>query len=161
VSTMFHRRRRVESRWRHEHEQRAWWAFLDLWRGLGSGMERQLAGSGGSGADYQVLAPLAETPEQPVRPRDLTAATGWDRSRLAHQLRRMEQRGLIIRTGFASDRRGTLVQLTDTGRDALRRAAPGHVQWVKTHFIDLLTRDELDVLTAISERVVKRLNESP
>jgi DNA-binding MarR family transcriptional regulator len=151
----------MESRWMHEDEQRAWWAFLDLWRGLGAGMERQLAGSGVSGAEYQVLAPLGGPPEHPMRPRDLCAATGWDRSRLAHQLRRMEQRGLVTRTEVASDRRGTLVRLTDSGRDALRHAAPGHVQWVKANFIDLLTPDELDTLTAIAVRVTDRLDQSP
>jgi DNA-binding MarR family transcriptional regulator len=121
-------------------------------------MERQLAGSGVSGADYRVLAPLAEQPDQPMPPRDLVAATGWDRSRLAHQLRRMEQRGLITREECAGDARGTLVRLTATGQDALRRAAPGHVEWVRAHFIDLLTSDELDTLTAVAERVTARLD---
>lgn len=148
-------------RWLDDREQHAWWAFLDLWRGLGAGMERQLAGSGVSGADYQVLAPLADSPERPLRPRDITAATGWDRSRLAHQLRRMEQRGLITREEYAGDGRGTLVRLTEAGRNALRRAAPGHVDWVRTHFIDLLTPAELDTLTAISERVISKLDQAP
>lgn len=151
----------MEPRWLDEHEQRAWGAFLDLWRGLGAGMERQLAGSGVSGADYQLLAPLSEEPERPMRPRDLVATTGWDRSRLAHQLRRMEQRGLIAREECASDGRGTIIRLTDAGRDAVRRAAPGHVDWVRTHFIDLLTRDELEALIAISERVISRLDHPP
>ena len=148
----------MEPRWLDEREQRAWWAFLDLWRGLGAGMERQLTGSGVSGADYQVLAPLAEQSDRPMRPRDLVAATGWDRSRLAHQLRRMEQRGLVTREDCAGDGRGTLVRLTPTGHDALRRAAPGHVEWVRTHFIDLLTSDELDTLTAVAERVTAELD---
>jgi DNA-binding MarR family transcriptional regulator len=148
----------MEPRWLDEREQRAWWAFLDLWRGLGAGMERQLTGSGVSGADYQVLAPLAEQPDRPMRPRDLVAATGWDRSRLAHQLRRMEQRGLVTREECAGDGRGTLVRLTPAGQDALRRAAPGHVEWVRTHFIDLLTSDELDTLTAVAERVTAELD---
>ena len=147
-------------RWLDDREQRAWWAFLDLWRGLGAGMEHQLAGSGVSGAVYQVLAPLADAPDRPLRPRDLTAATGWDRSRLAHQLRRMEQRGLVTREECPGDARGTMVRLTEAGHNALRRAAPGHVQWVRTHFIDLLTPDELDTLTAISERVIAKLVQS-
>lgn len=148
----------MEPRWLSAPEQRAWVAFLDLWRKLGAGMERQLAGSGVSGADYQLLVPLAEPPEGPWRPRELASATGWDRSRLAHQLRRMEQRGLITREDCADDGRGTLIRLTDTGRDALRRAAPGHVEWVRTHFIDLLSPDELDTLTAIAERVASKLD---
>jgi DNA-binding MarR family transcriptional regulator len=149
----------MNPRWLDERELRAWGSFLDLWRGLASGMERQLAHSGVSGAEYQVLAPLGEASGQPLRPRELTAATGWDRSRLAHQLRRMEHRGLVTREEHPADGRGTLVRLTDAGRDALRRAAPGHVDWVRTHFIELLTRDELETLTAISERVVATLEQ--
>jgi DNA-binding MarR family transcriptional regulator len=146
------------TRWLDEREQRAWGAFLDLWRALGAGMERQLAGSGVSGADYQVLAPLAESRERPLRPRDLVRATGWDRSRIAHQLRRMEQRGLIAREDHPGDGRGTLVSLTEAGLDALRLAAPGHVEWVRAHFLGLLTPDELATITAVAERVVSRLD---
>ena len=147
------------TRWLDDREQRAWGAFLGLWRALAVGMERQLAGSGVSGADYQVLAPLAEARDEPFRPRDLVVATGWDRSRLAHQLRRMEQRGLIEREDYPGDARGTLVRLTDRGRDALRRAAPGHVEWVRAHFLGLLTPEELETITAVAERVVARLDQ--
>jgi DNA-binding MarR family transcriptional regulator len=149
----------MASRWLDDREQRAWGAFLDLWRGLGAGMERQLSGSGVSGAEYQVLAPLGEASGKPLRPRELIAATGWDRSRLAHQLGRMERRGLLTREDHPDDGRGTLVRLTDAGRTALRRAAPGHVDWVRTHFIGLLSSDELDTLTAIAERVVATLEQ--
>jgi DNA-binding MarR family transcriptional regulator len=148
----------MASRWLDDRQQRAWGAFLDLWRGLGAGMERQLAGSGVSGADFQVLAPLGEASGQPLRPRDLITATGWDRSRLAHQLRRMESRGLITREEHPDDGRGTLVRLTDAGWKALRGAAPGHVAWVRTHFIGLLDDDELEMLTAISARVLAQLD---
>lgn len=151
----------MEPRWLDAHEQRAWVAFLELWRGPASGMERQLAGCGVSGADYRLLAPLSEVPGRCMRPRDLAAATGWDRSRLAHQLRRMEQRGLIAREDCASDGRGTNIRLTDIGRDALRCAAPGHVEWVRTHFIDLLNWDELETLTALLERVSSKLDQAP
>lgn len=150
----------LELGWLDERDRQAWWAFLDLWRALGLGMERQLAGVGVSGADYQMLAPLAEAGGG-LRPRDLAAASGWDRSRVAHQLRRMEQRGLVERENLAGDRRGVTVRLTESGRQVLRRAAPGHVEWVRTHFIDVATRDELDTLTALARRVVERLNETP
>jgi DNA-binding MarR family transcriptional regulator len=147
----------MEPRWLDEREQRAWRAFLDLVRVLTAGMERQHAENGVSGADYALLVPLSEAPGRRLRPRDLAASTGWDRSRLAHQLRRMEDRRLVAREECATDGRGTVVWLTDTGLDVLRRAAPGHVEWVRTHFIDQLTDEELDTLCALSERVVSRL----
>ncbi len=150
----------MELGWLDEADQRAWWAFLDLWRALGTGMERQLAGAGVSAADYQLLAPLAEA-EAGMRPRDLCAATGWDRSRVAHQVRRMEERGLVKRDAVAGDGRGVTVRITDKGRDLLQLAAPGHVEWVKANFVNVATRHELDTLTQLSQRVVERLNKTP
>jgi DNA-binding MarR family transcriptional regulator len=146
--------------WLNEADQRAWWAFLDLWRALGTGMERQLASVGVSAADYQLLAPLADA-DAGMRPRDLCAATGWDRSRVAHQIRRMEERGLVERAAVAEDARGVIVRLTENGRNTLQRAAPGHVEWVKANFINVATREELNTLTELSQRVVERLNAMP
>jgi DNA-binding MarR family transcriptional regulator len=149
----------MELGWQREADQRAWWAFLDLWRALGSGMERQLASVGVSAADYQLLAPLAESASG-MRPRDLCAASGWDRSRVAHQLRRMEERGLVERDRVSEDARGVIVRLTERGRDMLEHAAPGHVEWVKVNFINVATRDELNALTDLSLRVVEKVNET-
>jgi DNA-binding MarR family transcriptional regulator len=69
----------------------------------------------------------------------------------------MEQRGLVAREECAEDRRGTVIWLTDAGLEALRRAAPGHVEWVRTHFIDLLSPEELDTLTSLSKRIISNL----
>lgn len=147
----------TEPRWLDDREQQVWLAFIDMSRQLAAGMEQQLAGSGISGADYQLLAPLSAATGGALRPRDLARSTGWDRSRLAHQLRRMEQRGLITREDCADDARGTLVLLTKDGKAALRRAAPGHVAWVREHFIDALTPAQQDALAAIAAQVVARL----
>jgi DNA-binding MarR family transcriptional regulator len=139
-----------------EKELAVWGAFLDLWRGLASGMERQLADAGSSGAEYQVLVTLAES-GRPARPRDIGSRLGWDRSRVSHQLRRMEQRGLVIRTDVEVDARGTLVTLTAEGRQALRAAAPGHVAWVRQNFLRHLDEEEADVLTRVATRIVDSL----
>ena len=152
---------RVGTLWLDDREQRAWWAFLDLVRQLGAGMEQQLSGSDISGADYQVLAPLSAAPGARMRPRDLAAAMGWDSSRLSHHVRRMERRGLVAREQHPGDRRGAVICLTDVGQHAIKLAAPGHVAWVRTHFIGLLSADELATLTAISKRVISELNRQP
>ncbi|HSO63913.1 MAG TPA: MarR family winged helix-turn-helix transcriptional regulator, partial [Ornithinibacter sp.] len=127
------------------------------WRELATGMERQLALAGSSGADYQVLVTLAEASGHAARPRDIGAGLGWDRSRVSHQLRRMEQRGLLSRSGVAADARGTLVHLTPDGLRALRAAAPGHVAWVRENFLSQVTEEEARVLTSVGLRVVAHL----
>ena len=137
-----------------------WWAFLDLYRQLGAGLEQQLAGYGLSGADFQVLAPCPTRPT-PRCGRGTSPAMGWDSRRLSHQVRRMEQRGLVAREQHPQDGRGAVICLTEAGRHAIEQAAPGHVEWVPTHFIDLLSGDEIDTLTAIAERVIAQLNDQP
>ncbi|HEX7202516.1 MAG TPA: MarR family transcriptional regulator, partial [Arthrobacter sp.] len=97
-------------------EEEVWFAYILFSRQLAAGMERQLAGSGVSGADYQMLAPLAEAGAAGMRARDLGHSAGWDRSRLAHQLRRMEERGLVSREPAHDDARGILVHITQAGR---------------------------------------------
>ena len=146
----------MSSRQLDEQELAVWAAFLDLWRALASGMERQLADAGSSGADYQVLVTLAEA-GHPLRPRDIGSQLAWDRSRVSHQLRRMEQRGLVTRTDVEDDSRGTLVRLTARGRQALRAAAPGHIAWVRQNFLRHLADDEAEVLTRVAKRIASSL----
>ena len=142
-----------------EDELRLWGTVLALWRVLGTGMERQLARAGSSGADYQVLVTLAEAPGRAARPRDIGIELGWDRSRVSHQLRRMEQRGLVSRTQVDDDARGTMVALTSGGLRSLRSAAPGHVAWVRENFLSQVTEEEARVLTEVGRRVVGRLQQ--
>jgi DNA-binding MarR family transcriptional regulator len=69
----------------------------------------------------------------------------------------MEQRGLVTREDCASDGRGAFVVLTDAGFRTIEAAAPGHVASVRRHFIDALTREQLEALAEISQTVVRRL----
>jgi DNA-binding MarR family transcriptional regulator/uncharacterized protein YndB with AHSA1/START domain len=113
--------------------------------------------SGLSEADYDVLSTLSEQPGDQWRARDLAARLLWSTSRLAHQVGRMEQRGLVERQPAPGDARGALVGLTEPGRAALRAAAPPHVASVRRHMIDLLTDDEVAALDAIADKVIRRL----
>lgn len=69
----------------------------------------------------------------------------------------MRQRGLVTREDCPEDRRGAVVALTDAGLHALRTAAPGHVESVRRHFLDLLTRDQVELLGEITDTVVRHL----
>ncbi|GAA1790413.1 MarR family transcriptional regulator [Planosporangium flavigriseum] len=140
-------------RWLDERAARMWRAFHEMRRHLDKAIERQLADAGLSTADYNLLVPLSEAPGDGLRARDLASHVDWDRSRLSHQLRRMEQRGLITRRDCPTDARGTMIMLTPAGRRAVEAAAPGHVETVRRHFVDLLSPEEIDTLTAISTRV--------
>src|SRR5207237_831082 len=87
----------AKPRWLDERQQRVWQGYLHLNQDLIAVLEQQLARESGlSGADYRVLHPLSEAPGGLLRARDLGSEIGWDRSRLSHQLSRMEKRGLGI-----------------------------------------------------------------
>jgi len=112
------------------------------------------ADAGLSGADYEILSNLSEQPDQTCRLKDLAARLLWSRSRLSHQLTRMEARGLVSRVEATEDKRGSFAVLTPLGHQTIDRAAPGHVTSVRNNLIDLLSEEELVVLTDIAKRVV-------
>lgn len=142
-------------RWLDEREQRAWRGLMDLQAQLGAHLRRSLLrDSGLSDADYEVLVHLSEAPDERLRIFQLVRGLQWEKSRLSHQLRRMEQRELLERTECPTDGRGAFVALTATGREAIEAAAPLHVDEVRKHFIDRLTPEQLGSLLEISRAVL-------
>jgi DNA-binding MarR family transcriptional regulator len=113
--------------------------------------------SGLSEADYDVLSTLSESPDGSWRARAFAARLLWSTSRLAHQIGRMEHRGLVQRRGTDDDARGAVVALTDHGRATLAAAAPPHVESVRRNLIDLLTPAEVRALDRIAGKVVDHL----
>ena len=149
----------TETRWLTEAEQRMWRRYRDVNQLLDLAVERQLQrDSSLSQSDYAVLVSLSESQGRGLRARELGAALGWDRSRVSHQVRRMEGRGLVAKGECAEDGRGTIVTLTPEGARAIEMVAPLHVEKVRELFIDILTEDEVTVLTDIYERIVARID---
>jgi DNA-binding MarR family transcriptional regulator len=147
-----------EPRWLNEHEALVWQKYRTLRRELQAVQDRQLAqDSNLSGADYALLAPLSESPQGILRARDLGQEVGWERSRLSHQIRRMEQRGLVTRESCEDDARGSMIRLTEQGRAAIVAAAPQHVETVRRYFLDPLDKDELKALDIIFDRLLTAL----
>ncbi|MDD7921879.1 MarR family winged helix-turn-helix transcriptional regulator [Actinomycetospora callitridis] len=147
-----------EARWLDEREQRAWRALMVMQDGLSEFLDRRLRTRCGlSGADYEVLAHLAEAPEGRLRPFELGRLLRWEKSRLSQHLGRMEKRELVTREPCATDQRGAVVALTDRGRVLIEAAAPQHVGDVREVLMDHLSPDELDTLATIGDTVRARL----
>ncbi|WP_432094831.1 MarR family winged helix-turn-helix transcriptional regulator [Streptomyces sp. bgisy100] len=132
--------------WLSDDEQRAWRTHLDVNKLLMHQLEKDLQPFGLTNNDYEILVNLSESPELRMRMSDLAAATLQSKSRLSHQITRMENAGLVRREHCESDRRGLYACLTDEGSDTMRRVAPHHVASVRRHFIDLLPAAELEAL---------------
>ncbi len=147
-----------EAPWLDEREARAWRGMIDVLPRLTAVLERQLVQDAGlSAAEYTLLVPLSEASDGVLRARDLGRMVGWERSRISHQIIRMEKRGLVVREECNEDARGSMVRLTEAGRTAIVAAAPAHVAAVRRYFIGALTDTELDVIGPALERVLDRL----
>jgi DNA-binding MarR family transcriptional regulator len=147
----------MEPNWLNAREDRAWRAFIHAHQQIEVHLNRRLQESGLSGADYEVLAVLSALDRDRMPAHALCIELGWEKSRLSHQVRRMQKDGLISREPNPSDARSTMVCLLPAGRAAIEKAAPRHVDDVRRNFIDLLTPAELDMLATLNERVLHHL----
>ena len=134
------------TRWLSEDEQRAWRTHLDVSRLLTYQLERDLQPFGLTMNDYEILVNLSESEEHRLRMSDLAAATLQSKSRLSHQITRMENAGLVRRESCESDKRGLFAALTEGGWETMRRVAPHHVDSVRRHFIDQMPAEALSQL---------------
>lgn len=132
--------------WLTEKEQRLWRAHLEVGRLLGHQLERELQPHGLALNDYTILVELSEAPQHRMRMTDLAAATLQSKSRLSHQITRMEAAGLVTREDCPGDRRGLYAVLTEQGWSTMRRVAPDHVRSVREHFVDRLSSEQIDAL---------------
>ena len=154
----YHERMPTEPPWLDPREDRAWRAFLHAHHQLNLRLNRHLLqDSGLTDADYEILAVLSGHPAGHMPAQELGGLVQWEKSRLSHQVRRMQERGLITREPNPADGRSAMICLLPAGRRAIGGAAPQHVRNVRRHFIDLFTPAELDTLTALNERVLRHL----
>ena len=152
----------TEPHWLDPREDRAWRAFRHAHHQLTLRLDRHLLqDSALTEADYEILAVLSGHPAGHMPAQELAALVQWEKSRLSHQVRRMQERGLIAREPNPADGRSAMICLLPAGRRAIQDAAPQHVHNVRQHFIDLFTPAELDTLAALNERVLRHLTEEP
>jgi DNA-binding MarR family transcriptional regulator len=144
-------------RWLSDEEQRAWRAYIRLAQLLMRQLDRDLHPFDLSMHDYEILVELSEAPGTRMRMTELADRTAQSRSRLSHQVSRMEAKGLVGREECAGDRRGTFAVLTASGADAISRVAPCHVASVRGHFIDQLTPAELTNLADACVPILDKL----
>ncbi|WP_030718123.1 MarR family winged helix-turn-helix transcriptional regulator [Streptomyces sp. NRRL F-2580] len=145
-------------RWLTEPEQDAWYAWRRMFPLVDAEIARDLSqDSGLSEADYDVLSVLGSTDGHRMRITALAELMQWSRSRLSHQLTRMEKRGIVRREEVATDGRGAEVVLTGTGVATITAAAPLHVESVRRHLIDILTPAQLRTLAEVGELLRERL----
>ncbi|MGH3767215.1 MAG: MarR family winged helix-turn-helix transcriptional regulator [Pseudonocardiaceae bacterium] len=149
-----------EARWLDAEEMRAWRAYVVGKALLDAQLNRDLQDEHQlTLGDYELLVRLSETPGGQLRMSTLAEQVASSKSRISHQIARMEKAGLVRRQECPGDRRGVFAVLTSHGLEVLRCAAPTHVRGVRDNLVDLLSAEERLVLTGVFERVVHHLRE--
>lgn len=110
-------------------------------------------------SDYEILVRLSEADSRAIRMSELARLTLATRSRLTHQVDRLEEQGFVSRYTCTQDKRGLWAQLTDKGYKLLVALAPIHVQSVRKNLVDVLSDEELELLGSISEKILRGLPE--
>ncbi|MEV4346705.1 MarR family transcriptional regulator [Actinoplanes sp. NPDC049596] len=146
-------------RWLDEQERGAWLDLAQILMLLPAALDRQLREDTGiPHAYYQILATLSASDGNCLRMSDLARMVGTTPSRLSHAVDSLQQRGWLERRACPTDKRGQVAHLTDTGLDALRAAAPGHVAEVRRLVFDHLTPDDLTHLRAVTAKLLPALH---
>ena len=139
-------------------ELRVWHAFRFMNDDVLARVDRDISqGTGLSGPEFGVLSRLAAIGQGEMRQQALARLIGWDKSRLSHQLKRMEKRSLIERRLIGP--KTVLVAITPSGREKLHLAGPIHAQSVRKNLIDRITPEQTATIVRISNLLGDEINE--
>jgi DNA-binding MarR family transcriptional regulator len=104
-------------------------------------------------ASFDVLATLLRSgAPYRIAPLDLAREAMISTSAVAQRLNKLENRGLVTRQANPNDGRGTLVALTDAGRDLIETALPDHIETERA-ITATLSLEEQAVLADLLQRL--------
>ena len=154
-------RRRHETVWLDDDQQRAWRQLLSMIMELPAALESDLQRTTGlTMFEYLVLANLSEADDRTLRMSELAARANSSLSRLSHVVRRLADNGLVIKGVCADDGRVSVVELTKAGMRRVAAAAPLHVAKVRELVVEPLTKTDLIGLGRAAEAITDRIAES-
>ena len=135
------------------------WSRLQLVYGhLAGEINRALYRETGlSEADAAVLIALLETPDATLHSFELRCGLAWEKSRLSHQLRRMEARGLVERAACPDDARSSVIRLTPAGAEQAQAARRVLGSAIQRSLAGALSEDQLVQLAIVTGAVVRHL----
>jgi DNA-binding MarR family transcriptional regulator len=147
--------------WLDPDELRVFRSFARATRALYIQFDRELQRDVGLPRTYfEILWLLNQAPGKALRMSDLAEATGSLPSRMTHAVTRLEKEGQVRRELCTDDRRGWYAVLTEAGERMLDVAAPSYAASVRRHFIEPLSEEERQQLTAIGEHLLAHLETS-
>jgi DNA-binding MarR family transcriptional regulator len=144
-------------KWLNSREMKAWRSYIIASRRLLEALDADLGDHDLSMADYEVLAQLSDAPGRRLRMSELADIAMVSKSRLSHRMTVMEKAGWVRREMCTEDRRGSFAVMTDAGWKAIVKAAPSHVESVRTRFLDHLSSKDQEDLGKVFERLQTEL----
>jgi DNA-binding MarR family transcriptional regulator len=138
-----------------ELQFRAWRAFLYAYSLVVPTLDRELVSARGLSLNqFEVLTWLRRAGERGLRMSDLASRVVLSPSGVTRAVDQLERKGLVERCVFEGDKRGYLATLTTEGRALLRKATNVHLQGLREHFLNHLSRTELEHLATALEAVL-------
>ncbi len=127
----------TRTRWLDASQQRDWRSFLLGSTRLFERLDRDLREQHAlSLPEYEILVRLSESSDHRLRMAELASSVSHSRSRVTHTVARLEAAGLVGRTACATDGRGVVALLTESGYARLVEAAKTHVEGVRRYLVD-------------------------
>ncbi len=127
-------------------ERRLWVGFLAAYMTVISRLEKDLEGSGVSLVEHMAMIRIGAAGEDGLRMSEVGDVVFLTRSAATRLVDRLERAGFVQRKECEADRRGTVVCLTEAGREQVRALAPAHLAGVRREFLDRLPRDGREAL---------------
>jgi len=148
----------TETRDLEPEEWELWSAWTRAQRLLTQELDRALQRDFGiSKAEFSVLMTLWSAAGRELRVGEFSESLGWEKSRVSHQLTRMEKRGFVARTDGGAYGRRTGIKLTAEGRSVVQSAITGHADNIRRLFFDTLTSQQADAIRTWSEQTIERI----
>lgn len=135
-------------------EYRSWQNFWNASSRLNFLLNRKMGAAHSlSLADFQILQQLLLSDGNSCRMGDIASSLLASRSRITHQVARMEQQGLLTRSSIPQDRRAVLAALTERGRRLGESAMRTYSECVRQHYLEHLTRPQQAAVAESFRRV--------
>jgi DNA-binding MarR family transcriptional regulator len=107
--------------------------------------------------EYDVMFTLTRAVGRSLRLRDLTRDVLLTQPSVSRLVDRLAARGFVEKLHDESDARGTVIRLTDAGRDAFHAAAHVHGASIDRILGNALDPDELDELARLTAKLRENL----
>ena len=138
---------------------KAWRGFISSSTDLVRAIEKDLEPFGLDGGDYQLLAMLSDAPGHRMKMCDLASVLRLSRSGLTRRMEGGVKAKYVARVRDETDGRAAFAQLTPTGFDLLKKAAPEHLKSVRRLMIDQLTDAEVKAIGSAFAKIGKTLRD--